>query len=178
MLHYNLSRQYKIKMSRRKQIFRIIRLSSFLFFFCSMIVLAENTNTLPNAVSQQQIIITGTVTDTNGEPLPGASVMIKGATQGTTTDFNGAFSLPVSNENATLVFSFVGFMTQEVTVGSRRVINITMNEVTQQMEEIVVIGYGTVRKSDLTGSVSSVKAAELAAVPKFNDAITDQNPGY
>ena len=168
MLKDKLSGHDQVKMSRRKQIFGMTRISSFILFFCSMFMLAEKSYASPDAVGQQGIAIKGIVTDTGGDPLPGVTVMIKGTTQGTATDANGAFALTVQNENAVLTFSFIGFVPQETTVGSRRTINITLSEDTQQIEEIVVIGYGTVRKSDLTGSVSSVKTPELVAVPKFN----------
>ena len=109
----------------------------------------------------QQITITGRVTDDKGEPLPGASVIVKGTSQGTVTDVNGAYSLQVSDENATLVFSFVGFTPQEITVGGQRSINITMTEDSQQIEEVVVVGYGTQRKETLTGAVATISSAEL-----------------
>jgi TonB-linked SusC/RagA family outer membrane protein len=120
------------------------------------------------AVILQGLLITGTVTDAEGEPLPGVAVIIKGTTQGTATDANGAYSLPVQNENATLVFSYIGFTTQEMVVGNKRRINITLNEDAHEIEEIVVVGYGTQRKSDLTVSVSQIKGEQLVTVPKTN----------
>jgi len=109
----------------------------------------------------QQLIVTGKVTDTDGNPLPGASVVIKGTVQGTVTDADGAYSLSVPDGNTTLVFSFVGYASQEITVGSQRSINITMSEDARAIEEVVVIGYGSVRKNDVTGSIVSVNTDEM-----------------
>lgn len=90
--------------------------------------------------------ITGMVVDVNSDPLPGVSVMIKGTTQGTATDVNGAFSLSVQNENSTLIFSFIGFTSQEMAIGRQRNFNIILLEDTHQIEEVVVIGYGSLNK--------------------------------
>ena len=110
----------------------------------------------------QVITITGIVSDATGEPLPGVSVMIKGTTQGTATDANGAYSIPVPDENTTLVFSYIGFTTQEMVVGSRRTFIITLVDDARQLEEVVVIGYGTMKKRDLTGSIAQMKADAVA----------------
>ena len=109
-----------------------------------------------DAVLLQSITITGTVTDAVGEPLPGASVVVKGTTQGTMTDANGAYSLPVSDGNAILVFSYIGYATREFPVGNQRVIHVTLLEDTRQIEEIVVVGYGIQRKSDVTGAITTI----------------------
>ena len=131
------------------------------------------------AILNQDIFITGTVSDAFGDPLPGVSVMLKGTTQGTATDANGAYTLPVSDGNATLVFSYIGFVTQEQIVGNRRNINVTLSEDTRQIEEVVVVGYGVQRKSTLTGSVSSIKSDQLAVTPVGNvtNAFTGKLPG-
>ena len=121
----------------------------------------------PKAILQQ-ITITGKVTDANGNLLPGASVVVKGTVQGTVTDINGAYSLQVPNENTTLVFSFVGFTTQEFLVGNQRTINVTLNEEASTIEEVVVIGYGTVRRRDLTGAVTSLKSEDITQRPGPN----------
>ena len=104
----------------------------------------------------QGIAITGIVADSNGEPLPGVTIMVKGTTQGAATDVNGAYLLSIPEENVTLVFSYIGFLTQEITVGSQRNISITLIEDSRQLEEVVVVGYGTQKKVNLTGSVASV----------------------
>ena len=122
----------------------------------------------PEGTIQQGITITGVVTDAFGEPIPGVTVTVKGTTQGTATDTNGAYSLPVLNENTILVFSYIGYITQEISVGNRRSINITLNEDTRQMDEVVVIGYGTQKKETLTGSVVALKGSEIIKSPTVN----------
>ena len=249
---YNLSGQKNVNMSRRKQIFRIMRISSFLLFFCCMVICAADTysqkakvnmkhrnvhlitvlddiesqtdylflyngnqidvtqNVSVNVknmpvsqvlselftnsqvhfamegthivlmsdmnemhsenVSQQQITITGKVTDAYGEPLPGVSVKVKGTTQGTATDANGAYSLSVPDSNAALIFSYIGYSTQEKITENQRVINIVLLEDTQQIEEVVVVGYGMVQRKNFTGSVSNVNVANspVALSPRTN----------
>lgn len=108
--------------------------------------------------------VSGKVTDSSGAPIVGASVRIKGTTAGTSTDANGNFSLTVP-DSATLVISSVGFETQEVEVGTQTTINITLNASSSALDQVVVVGYGTQRKRDLTGSVASVKGADLAKQP-------------
>ncbi|KOH46280.1 hypothetical protein NC99_09060 [Sunxiuqinia dokdonensis] len=113
------------------------------------------------AVSQQPRAITGIVTDSSGEPLPGVTVLIKGTTQGTITNFEGIYSISNVPTAGTLVFSFVGMKSQEVSVGNQSTVNVAMEEDAIGIEEVVAIGYGVVKKSDLTGAVSSVKAEDL-----------------
>ena len=103
----------------------------------------------------QQQVITGTVVDSNGEPLPGVNVTVKGTTIGVMTDINGNYSIDVPSSNSILIYSFIGYNPQEVTVGSQRIINITLEEDVQMLEEVVVVGYGIQRKSDITGAISS-----------------------
>ena len=109
---------------------------------------------------QGTIDVHGVVSDATG-PLPGVNVMIPGTTTGTLTDSDGSYALSGIPVGATLEFSFMGYVTQSVTVGSQSVINIRLEEDTTQLEELVVIGYGTVKKSDLTGSVASISAEEM-----------------
>ena len=104
----------------------------------------------------QGITITGTVTDNLSEPLPGVNVMVKGSSIGQVTDVNGRYTITVPNTNAVLVFSYIGYVPAEYDVGNQTTINVQLREDVSQIEEIVVIGYGTVKKSDLTGAVSSV----------------------
>jgi len=114
---------------------------------------------------QQQRTVSGKITDTSNQPLPGVTVVIKGTTQGTVTNANGNYSLSNIPEDATLVFSFVGMRTVEEVVGSQTSINVTLEADVIGIEEVVAIGYGVTRKSDLTGSVSSVKGEELENIP-------------
>jgi len=107
----------------------------------------------------QSVRVTGTVKGLDGETLPGVSVRIKGTQTGTTTDVNGAFSLNVPNANSEVQFSFIGFVSQEIKVGSRTAINVTLQESSNDLNEVVVTGYGgTVKKRDLTSASSTVTA--------------------
>ena len=112
---------------------------------------------------QQQKTITGKVTDDLGDPLSGVSIMVKNSYTGIMSDADGNYSLAVPNNDAILVFTYIGFTTQEIQVGSQTVINVSMKESLQLLEEVVVVGYGTMRKKDLTGSVSSVNSQSLQA---------------
>jgi TonB-linked SusC/RagA family outer membrane protein len=113
---------------------------------------------------QQQGVVTGTVTEESGEPLPGVTVILKGTTQGTVTNADGEYTLTGIPEDATLQFSFVGMQTQEVEVDNQTNIDVTMVVDAIGIEEVVAIGYGTMKKSDVTGSVTSVKTEDLENV--------------
>jgi len=117
------------------------------------------------AAELQQLTITGTVADQQGAPLPGVSVTVKGTTLGTITDATGSYSLSNVPRDATLVFSFVGMATQEIPVNGRIRIDVVMKEEAIGLEEVVVVGYGTAKKVNLTGSVSSVSSDEIANRP-------------
>lgn len=118
------------------------------------------------SVQAQDITITGTVTSVEDESgLPGVNVIVKGTSNGTVTDIEGKYSLNVPDEESILVFSSVGFTKEEVAVGNRTVIDLVLVPDITALEEIVVIGYGSIRKSDLTGSISSVKGEELERTP-------------
>ncbi len=119
-------------------------------------------------VQVEPIGITGTVTDENNEPLPGVNVVIKGSSTGTITDLNGKFSIKVEDSSAILVFSYVGYLIKEVTVGNQTTIDLAMQSDVLGLEEVIVVGYGSVKKSDLTGSVSSVSSEDLNIYPTSN----------
>ena len=125
---------------------------------------SENQSGL-NFPSGQQKSVSGKVTDTTGAPLPGVSVVVKGTTTGTITDFDGNFSLNNFPQNATLLFSFVGMKTQEISVGNKTSISIVMEDETVGIDEVVAIGYGTVRKKDLTGAVASIGTKSIKDLP-------------
>lgn len=127
-----------------------------------------------------QIDISGTVTDaTDNSPLVGVSVIVKGTQTGTLTNSEGNFSLEVKNSDAVLMFSYFGFENQETTVGSQTSFNISMATEENYLDEVVVIGYGTVKKSDLTGAVSTVTAESFEAQPltRVEDALQGRAAG-
>lgn len=123
--------------------------------------------------------ITGKVSDDQG-PMVGVSIKLKGTSTATTTNSNGAFSINVpTNGNAVLVFSYIGSITKEVTVGTHSEINVTLQDDQQGLNEVVVIGYGTVARKDLAGAVGSLKGSEIAKTPVANiaEALTGRIPG-
>lgn len=125
------------------------------------------------------IMVSGKVTDGNGEGLPGVSVVIKGTQQGLITDVDGEFAIEVPDENSILVFSFVGYLSQEVVVGNRSSIDVSLQPDETTLKEVVVIGYGTQRKVNLTGAVSVVKGESLINRPVTGtvDALQGVLPG-
>ncbi|WP_236263892.1 TonB-dependent receptor [Dysgonomonas sp. Marseille-P4677] len=128
----------------------------------------ESYNTNSSSPQQEGKTIKGKVTDTNGEPLIGVSVTVKGTTVGTVTDIDGAYTLKVSDSNATLVFSFIGFQAQEIALNGQSNINISLAEDVTLLDEIVVVGYGTMRKSDVTGSISTAKGDDMVKSQNFS----------
>ncbi len=134
-------------------LFRMLTLS--LFVLCTTVVFA------------QQKPIKGTVVDATGEPLIGVNVSVKGTTIGIITDIDGKYTLEVPT-NATLVFSYIGYRTQELPVGNQTTVNITMQEDTQNIDEVVVVGYGVQKKETVTGSVSTLKGDDLIKSPVAN----------
>ncbi len=114
----------------------------------------------------QQVSVSGQVTSSaDGQPLPGVNVVVKGTTIGTTTDINGSFTLNVPDPNATLVLSFVGFQTQEIALAGQKSITVSLTEETKELQEIVVVGYGTRMKEELTGAISSVNSKQMSISP-------------
>jgi len=116
----------------------------------------------------QQRVVTGLVTETDGNPLPGVTVMEKGTTNGTLSDAAGNYRITLTTASPVLIFSFVGYTSTEVPVGSRSVVNASLAVSEVGLDEIVVIGYGTVKKSDLTGSVASIRGDVMRDVPASN----------
>ena len=115
-------------------------------------------------VQQQDRTITGVVTDNLGEPIIGANISIKGTTIGTVTDIDGNFSLEVP-ASATITISYIGYLTKEVPVGNNSRIAVKLVEDTQNLDEVIVVGYGVQKKSDLTGSVANIKSEKLMERP-------------
>ena len=132
--------------------------------FCSLLL-----GLLCSAVSfaQEVVQISGKVTDAESVALPGVGVMVVGTQNGTATDFDGMYTLQ-ANKGDVLEFSYLGYSTQQVTIGDGTTIDITLQEDAESLADVVVVGYGARKKSDLTGSVSSVKSDELNAFPVLN----------
>ena len=120
------------------------------------------------AFQNQPKTVSGKVTDSSGSPLPGVTVVVKGTTQGTITDDVGNYTIANIPVDGALMFSFVGMKTQEISVSGKASINVILAEDAIGLEEVVAVGYGTMKKSDLTGSVSSVNAQEINAIPSSN----------
>lgn len=115
-----------------------------------------------------QVTVKGTVTDANGETLIGANILVKNSTTGTITEIDGTYELTVSDAFATLVFSYTGYTTQEISLKGNTTLDVVLREEAQLINEVVVVGYGTQRKSDLTGAVTSVKGEELKKIAASN----------
>lgn len=129
----------------------------------------ENTHNLSSTTIQQQKTkkVTGTVVDNTGEPIIGANIKVKGTDSGTITDIDGNFSIDVT-PNDVLIFSFIGYTDKEITIGNQTTIHVTMEENTQMLNEVVVVGFGSQKKVNLTGSVAVVDSKELASRPVVN----------
>lgn len=134
-----------------------------LLFASSALLLIGSTGEVYAQASQE---VSGTVTSaTDGEALPGVNISVKGTTIGTTTDFEGAYSIKVPAANDTLVFSFIGYQTQEVPIEGRSTIDVILASQAIVGDEVVVVGYGTQQRRDITGSVSSVSSQDIKEVP-------------
>ena len=123
---------------------------------------------------QQGKKVTGKVTDQSGAPIPGASIVVKGTSTGVTSDNNGNYSLSIPADAKTLVFSFVGMKMQELLIGNKTTINVTLEEETIGIEEVVAVGYGTQKKANLTGAVGNIKMDELKSRPLTNASLALQ----
>ena len=165
-----------------KQISRVTKLTMLLLFVSyiqSLAGIVSSGNGNPSSIIetesvnvQQQKKISGKVSDGTKAPLPGVSVVVKGTTSGTITDFDGNYSLMNVPENATLQFSFVGMKSQEVAVDGKTTINVILEDETIGLDEVVAVGYGVQKKSNLTGAISQVKASDLE-----NRSISSVNTG-
>lgn len=134
-----------------------------LFLFISLLISTS-------AIFAQSQTVKGKVADKTGEPLIGVAVTVKNTALGTITDMDGNYSIQVDGNDATLSFSYVGYTKQEIRVGNQQTINIVMAEDAITLEQIVVIGYGTAKRSDVTGAISSVTSDQIAKVPVTNIA--------
>ena len=134
---------------------------------------------LIDSVAQQSKKVTGKVTDQTGASVPGAAVLVKGTSAGIVTDIDGNYSLPNVPENAILQFSFIGLKSQEIAVGGKSVVNVTMAADVSDLDEVVVVGYGTQKRGNVVGAVASVDGEKLQAIPAMNvsNAISGLIPG-
>ncbi len=135
-------------------------INNFVFLILMLLIISS---------ADAQRLVQGTVIDARtGETLPGVNIVIKGTLRGTTTDFEGNYSIEAQPNDKILVFSYTGYKSVEAEIGSQQMINISMDEMSELLDEIVVIGYGTVRKSDLTGAVSSLKEDDIKKTTSNN----------
>lgn len=149
------------------------------FYIMIMKILLKRISAISIMLLFSQMILSqtqsvkGIVKDTSGEPIIGANVLVKGTTNGVITDIEGNYTLDNVNDTDILVFSFIGYITQEIKVGSQHIFNITMKENAQQLDEVVVIGYQEVRKGDLTGAVAKANMSDLLSAPvsSFDQAL-------
>lgn len=131
------------------------------------------------SILQQQVGVSGQVVDENNNPLPGVNIVVKGSAKGTTTDAHGKYNIEVADGSTVLLFSFIGYITKEVTVAAQSVINITMDPDVNTLAEIVVIGYGTQKKGSVTGAVSSVDSKGIVQIkaPSVESALQGRVAG-
>jgi len=125
-----------------------------------------------NMIIAQEILVSGIVSGADGAILPGANILEKGTLNGTQSDFEGKYSLNITNEDAVLIVSFLGFVTIEEAVDSRTEINFTLQEAAESLDQVVVVGYGTQKRQSVTGSVATVDSEELSVVPVANTTNT------
>ncbi len=153
------------------------KLSGFLSWCCLTMALLSISNLAGASVVEDSkfitsefsdIRVTGVITDTESNPIPGANIIVKGTSLGTTTDSDGRFALDVPDASSVLVISFIGYLSQEVVVGNQTNINVTLEADVRQLSEVVVVGYGTQKKASVTGAISSVSAAEISTQPVVN----------
>ena len=132
------------------------------------IIIEEKQDVDSNVIGSetiQQFKVSGNVTDSDGNPLPGASIIESGTNNGTTTDFDGNFTLDVGNENSTLEISFIGFEPQQITANVNESLNIQLIASVSGLDDVVVVGYGTAKQKDVTGAISSLKGEAIESVP-------------
>lgn len=143
-----------------------------------LLALAGTLFLLPGS-AQSQSTVSGIVTDASGEGIAGVAVIVKGTTTGTSTDMKGAYTIRASKSDV-LVFSFLGYKTQEVAVHNRMEIDVRLESDAQLVDEVVVVGYGVQKKSLVTGAISSVKgsALETTGIMRADDALAGKQPAY
>jgi len=150
-------------MKNRLKNFKLIRQA--LSMLCLTLLFAFTAN------AQSEFIVTGTISDEFEAPLPGASVLEKGTTNGVSTDFDGNYSITVSNQNAILIISYIGYGEKEVPVEGNSEVNTSLEPSASSLDEVVVVGYGAVKKKDLTGAVAQLDATKIAS--QSTNSVTD-----
>ncbi|TDE18277.1 SusC/RagA family TonB-linked outer membrane protein [Dyadobacter psychrotolerans] len=133
----------------------------------------------PKLRVSKEFSITGSVKDERGEALPGVNILVKGSSRGVTTDQNGNFTIQVDTDNQTLVFSFIGYQSQEVQIGGKTSVSVILKEDVSRLNEVLVVGYGTQSKAELIGSVAQLNAEKInnRTVPQLSQGLTGQLPG-
>lgn len=136
-----------------------------IIYWMSCILVGFASFNTHSAIAQERTITGKVVTADDNMPIPGANIVVAGTNNGVVTDFDGNYSIDVANNDAELVFSYIGYLPKRETVGRRQEVNVALEEDVSKLNEIIVVGYGTQKKSDITGSVSSVKGEELSEYP-------------
>ncbi len=170
---------------KRRELFSLIRVNLkmkliALFTMATLFTMTANNSyseSLMPEIQQHQVV--GQVVDSNGQPLPGANIIEKGTNNGAQTDFDGKFTLNVKNGNATLVVTYLGFLTQEINVNSQANISVTLEGNLSELDEVVLVGYGTQKRGTVAGAVSSVSIKDIANRPAANVStlLAGQVPG-
>jgi TonB-linked SusC/RagA family outer membrane protein len=169
--------EYRVPPQRKRNSFLKILLLFTLISALNISTLPASTFTDPGvpADEMQQASVSGTVTDSStGEPIPGVNIVIKGTTVGVTTDQAGKYTINTSNRNAILVCSFIGYISQEIPVEGKAVIDISLVSETKDIDEVVVTGYSTARKQSLTGAIASIKTADIVSTKTTSVAVMVQ----
>jgi len=171
---------YGLKIDLKMKIIAIFLICSIFKINANTAVFSLNNSLLINNISQQeQIEIKGTVYDEMNQPLPGASVLVKGTVIGTVTSFEGEFKILVPKGSTTIVISYTGYVKQEILINNRSVIDIKMIPDLTSLDEVIVVGYGTQRKKDIAGAISTVKTEELvlSSSPSIGDVLRGKVSG-
>jgi TonB-linked SusC/RagA family outer membrane protein len=152
----------------------------FLVFIMLLSLTSVSAKSYPTATELQQVVVTGTVTDQQGQAIPGVTVIVKGTTIGTLTDGAGKYTLANVPQNATLSFTFIGMALQDISLNGRTKLDVIMKEATLTLEEVVIVGYGTQKKESVVGAISQTSSEQLKRignVSDFKQALSGQLPG-
>src|SRR5690606_17359938 len=161
--------KYKPKKASGRRVMRMVML------LCMMVLGGYGLS----GAHLQEIVVSGTVTDEQGEPIAGASISLKGNDRVTTTNESGTYSIRLPNGNGTLVFTYIGYGTQELAVAGRNTIDVQLEATNEALSEVVVVGYGTQTKASITGAVSTIGSEDLVRTPAVaaTSALVGKVPG-